>query len=116
MASIGSYLMIFWFVLIVFISFLDLILADASSSTCPNNKDSVCTILPFNINNPRDVWLNVLDLHVDEISLVVEDLKAHVSLSTNVASLVSLIAGVAVSINKVSFTIKGKIYVKKIYI
>jgi hypothetical protein len=116
MASIGSYLMIFCFVLIIFISVLDLILADASSSTCPNNKDSVCTKLLFNISNPPDVWLNVPNLHVDEISLVVEDLKAHVSLSANVASLVSLNTGVSVSINKVNLTIKGKIYVEKLYI
>ncbi|CAF3584024.1 unnamed protein product [Rotaria sp. Silwood1] len=83
------------------------LVADTSNSTCPNNVNSVCTALPFNITNPPDVWLNVPNLSVDEISLIVEDLKAHVSLSANVASLVSLNAGVDISIDKVNLTILG---------
>ena len=54
-------------------------------------------------------WLNVPDLSVDEISLVVEDLRAHVSISATVANLVSLNAGVDVSIDKVNLTITGTI-------
>ncbi|CAF4852150.1 unnamed protein product, partial [Rotaria sp. Silwood1] len=61
---------------------------DTSNSTCPNNVNSVCTALPFNISNPPDVWLNVPNL-------------------TNVASLVSLNAGVDISIDKVNLTILG---------
>jgi hypothetical protein len=40
-----------------------------------------------------DVFLDVPELSVDLISLVVEDLAAHVSLSANVANLVTLNAG-----------------------
>jgi hypothetical protein len=112
MVSIGSYSMIFWFVLVTYISIPDMILADSSSSTCPNDKNSICTTLPFNISNAPDVWLNVPNLSVDEISLIVEDLKAHVSLSANVASLVSLNAGVDISIDKINLTISDNIYVK----
>jgi sarcosine oxidase gamma subunit len=46
-------------------------------------------------------------LSVDQISLVVENLKTHGSLSTNVASLLSLNAGVDVSMDKVNLTIAG---------
>jgi hypothetical protein len=113
MASIGSYLMPFLFVLIIIICIAPLALFDTSSSICPNNNDSTCNTLPFNINNPSDVWLNVPSLSVDEISLVVEDLKAHVSLSANVAKLVSFNAGVDVSVGKINLTMTGKIHAKK---
>ena len=79
-----------------------------TSSTCPNNKNSSCTALPFNISNPPDVWLHVPNLSVEEISLVVENVKAQVSISTNVANLVTLNAGVDVSIDKVNLTIVGR--------
>ncbi len=65
------------------------------------------TTFPFNISNPPDVWLDVSNLSVDQISLVVENLKTHGSLSTNVASLLSLNAGVDVSMDKVNLTIAG---------
>lgn len=84
------------------------VLAQTNNSSCPANRNSTCTALPFNISNPPDVWLNVPDLSVQEISIVVEDIKAHVSLSANVAGLVSLNAGVDVSIDKVNLTITGK--------
>ncbi|CAF1133918.1 unnamed protein product [Adineta steineri] len=107
MASINQYTICFLSTLIIIISIPNLILADTSTSTCPNNINSTCTILPFNISNPPDVWLNVPDLSVQEISLVVEDIQAHVSISANVAGLVSLNAGVDVSISKVNLTILG---------
>jgi hypothetical protein len=86
-----------------------LVITAADNSTCPGSLNSICTVLTFNISNPPDVWLNVPDLSVDEISIVVEDLQAHVSLSAGVANLVSLNAGVDVSIDKVNLTITGKI-------
>ena len=93
------------FLLLVFVN---TILTVADNSTCPGSNDIVCTVLPFNISNPPDVWLNVPDLSVDEISLVVENIQAHVSISAVVANLVSLNAGVDVSIDTVNLTILGK--------
>ncbi|UJR08259.1 hypothetical protein I4U23_012532 [Adineta vaga] len=84
-----------------------LILTQTNNSSCPYNRNSTCTALPFNINNPPDVWLHVPDLSVQEISLVVEDIQAHVSISANVASLVAINAGVDISIDKVNLTIVG---------
>lgn len=95
------------FLLVVFLISLNLIATNNSS--CPQNLNSACTALPFNLSNPPDVWLNVPDLSVQEISLVVQDLKAHVSISANVANLVSINAGVDVSIDTVNLTILGKI-------
>ena len=106
MAFIKHYTTIFLCTLGILISIPDLALSDSSS--CPTNLNSTCTILPFNISNPPDVWLNVPDLSVQEISLVVEDLQAHVSISATVANLVSINAGVDVSIDKVNLTILGK--------
>jgi hypothetical protein len=96
------------FILVIFVSVLNLILTQTSNSTSPGNKNSACTALPFNISNPPDVWLNVPNLSVDEISLVVENIQAHVSISATIANLVSRNAGVDVSIDKVNLTILGK--------
>ena len=109
MTSIKHYTTCFLFTLISIICIPNLVLTDTSSPTCPTNKNSTCTALPFNISNPPDVWLNVPDLSVREISLIVKNLKAHVSVSASVASLVSIDAGVDVSIDKVNLTILGKI-------
>jgi hypothetical protein len=54
---------------------------------------------------PPDVLLNVPNLSVGRIELDVENLKADINLAANVASLVSINAGVAVSIQKVNLTI-----------
>ncbi|CAF1323543.1 unnamed protein product [Rotaria sordida] len=107
MASIKHYAAYSLFNLLIIIFIPNWALTQTNNSTCPKNPNSVCTALPFNISNPPDVWLNVPKLSVDEISLVVEDLKAHVSLAANVANLVSLNAGVDVSIDKVNLTILG---------
>ncbi|CAF1067052.1 unnamed protein product [Rotaria sordida] len=74
----------------IIISISNLILISTSTSKCPNNNNSVCTTLPHNISNSPDIWLNVSDLSVDEISLDIENLKAHVNVSASVANLVSL--------------------------
>jgi hypothetical protein len=99
MASIKHYTIFFLFSIFI----PNLVVSD-----CPNNLNSTCTALPFNISNPPDVWLNVPNLSVQEISLVVENLQAHVSISANVANLVSINAGVDVSIDTVNLTILGK--------
>jgi len=52
-----------------------------------------------------DVYLNVPNLSVGRIELDVENLQANLNLAANVASLVSINAGVAVSVQKVNLTI-----------
>lgn len=54
-----------------------------------------------------DVFLNVPDLHVDEIHLDVENLEAHLALQARLANLLELRAGAHVAIEKVELDIKG---------
>ena len=54
-----------------------------------------------------DVLLDVPNISVEEITLEVENLRAHLSLDARVANLVSLTAGADVAIDKVKLTIKG---------
>jgi len=54
-----------------------------------------------------DVLLDVSELHVDEISLEVEDLTAHVSLEADVLDLLNLHVGVDATLGGVKLTIKG---------
>lgn len=54
-----------------------------------------------------DVLLDIPNLSVDEITLDVQNLQAHVSLDARVANLVKITAGVDASIEKVNLTIKG---------
>jgi len=51
------------------------------------------------------VLLNVPDLSVGRIELTVDNLKADINLNANVASLVSINAGVALSVQKINLTI-----------
>lgn len=60
-----------------------------------------------NLGPAPDVYLNVPKLKVGSISLEVDNLQAHVSLQASIASLVTLNAGVDVSIGKVNLTITG---------
>ncbi|MDP9112015.1 MAG: hypothetical protein M3M96_10325 [Candidatus Eremiobacteraeota bacterium] len=57
-------------------------------------------------NNP-DVFLDVPNLSVQEITLDVRNLKARVNLDAKLANLLSLTAGVDASIDQVHLTIKG---------
>jgi hypothetical protein len=54
-----------------------------------------------------DVLLDVSELRVDEISLEVQDLTAHVSLEANVLDLLRLHVGVDATLGGVKLTIKG---------
>lgn len=54
---------------------------------------------------PPDVLLNVPNLSVGRIELDVDNLQADINLNANVASLVTINAGVALSIQKVNLTI-----------
>lgn len=80
----------------------------ADNSSCSANSNTACTILPFDISRTPDVWLNVPNLSVDKITLLVQNVKAAVSLSVNVSGLVSVNAGVDVSIDQVNLTISGE--------
>lgn len=56
-------------------------------------------------NQPPDVHLLVPELSVGRIELDVEELKADINLAANVAQLVSINAGIAVSVQKINITI-----------
>lgn len=75
-------------------------------STAPSQTTSLQSspAVP-SIATPPDVLLNVPNLSVGRIELVVENLVADINLNANVASLVNINAGVALSIQKVNLTI-----------
>ncbi|MGN6498517.1 MAG: hypothetical protein ACTHKM_00035 [Tsuneonella sp.] len=54
-----------------------------------------------------DVLLDIPNLSVEEITLEVDNLQAHVSLDARLANLLKLTAGADASIDKVKITIKG---------
>ena len=54
-----------------------------------------------------DVLLDVPDLSVEELTLEVDKLEAHVALDARLANLLKLTAGVDASIDKVKLSIKG---------
>jgi hypothetical protein len=54
-----------------------------------------------------DVVLDIPNLSVDEITLKVDNLRAHVALDAQLASLLKLTAGADVSIDQVDLSIKG---------
>jgi hypothetical protein len=54
-----------------------------------------------------DVLLDIPNLSVEEITLEVDNLQAHVSLDARLANLLKLTAGADASIDKVKLTIKG---------
>ncbi|KAF2662435.1 hypothetical protein K491DRAFT_700236 [Lophiostoma macrostomum CBS 122681] len=56
-------------------------------------------------STPPDVYLNVPELHVGRIELDVEQLQADINLNAKVASLVTINAGVQVSVQKINITI-----------
>lgn len=62
---------------------------------------------PNNPNDKPDVLLDVPNLSVDEITLDVQNLQAHLALDARVANLVKLTAGVDLSVDKVNISIKG---------
>ena len=100
--------MISLFVRVIFIHCFVLISINASSSTCSKSKKPMCDTFPFNVSDPPDVWLNAPDVSVDQIWLTAKNFKTRVSLSANVASLLSVNAGVDINIDQVNLTIKGE--------
>jgi len=72
------------------------------------NKPIVSKYRPDDPGADRpDVLLDVPNLSLDTLVIEVDNLKANLSLDAKVASLVSLKAGVDVSIDKVSIRLKG---------
>ena len=81
------------------------------SSTTPTStpilkpSQTVSTPLSASASTPPDVYLNVPNLSVGRIELDVDNLQADINLNANVAKLVTINAGVAVSVQKVNITI-----------
>ncbi|KAK7542639.1 uncharacterized protein J3D65DRAFT_222938 [Phyllosticta citribraziliensis] len=63
------------------------------------------TRTPTSNSTVPDVVLKVPELHVGKIELDVDNLRADINLNANVAKIVSINAGVAVSVDKVNITI-----------
>lgn len=71
-----------------------------------NNNGTSSTQPPaVSTSTPPDVLLQVPELHVGRIELVVERLQADLNLNAKVAGLVTVNAGVQVSVQKVNITI-----------
>ncbi len=83
----------------------------SSSPIASSNGASPTSSLPSasssgpSVATPPDVLLSVPKLSVGRIELNVDNLKADINLNANVASLVNINAGVAVSIQRVNLTI-----------
>jgi PPE-repeat protein len=103
----------------IFLTFATLISAQSSSATAPSTPPPTSTRLPTGGNgtsttppevaptgsSPPDVLLRVPELHVGRIELDVERLQADLNLNAKIAGLVTINAGVQVSIDKVNITI-----------
>ena len=80
---------------------------ESSTDNC-RGIASICTQeLPFNVTHPPDVWLDAR-VTVPTIILRVDNIQARLNLDARVASLVTLTAGVSVSIESVELKILGK--------
>ena len=78
----------------------------ASSSTAPPSSANSAPLSATTMTSSApDVYLNVPTLSVGKIELDVENLQADLNLAAKVASLVTINAGVQVSITKVNITI-----------
>ncbi|MEV6260381.1 hypothetical protein AB0M42_06415, partial [Streptomyces sp. NPDC051784] len=62
---------------------------------------------PTSTEGPSDVFLDVPGLHLDELNLEVEDLRARVSLQAEVLDLLRLNVGADVQLGRVQLDIKG---------
>jgi hypothetical protein len=73
----------------------------------PTQSPAVAYLSSTPASEQPDVVLDVPNLSVDEITLDVENLEAHVALNAQLADLLKLNAGADVSIDKVKLSIKG---------
>lgn len=74
-------------------------LSKAASTTTTTGSTSA------SMSTPPDVYLNVPNLSVGRIDLAVDNLQANINLNAQVANLVTINAGVAVSIQNINLTI-----------
>jgi len=72
-----------------------------------NDNDGALEQTPARQDGPPDVLLNVEQLEVDRIKLVVRDLRAHVSVLAELASLVNLQVGVDARLQELELEIEG---------
>lgn len=98
--------------LLAFFTFTTQILAQTVTSTPSPTRAPVTngtTTAPPEVSTgtdgPPDVYLNVPELHVGRIELTVEELQADINLNAKVAGLVTVNAGVQVSVQKINITI-----------
>ncbi|KAF1995445.1 hypothetical protein P154DRAFT_526365 [Amniculicola lignicola CBS 123094] len=101
---------------VFFLGFCSQILAQ-TITTAPNTGETTTaasgspTTAPPSVqptsssSTPPDVYLNVPELHVGRIELDVEELQADINLNAKVAGLVTINAGVMVSVQKINITI-----------
>jgi hypothetical protein len=73
----------------------------------PINNDGALEKTPARQDGPPDVLLNVENLEVDRIKLTVRNLRAHVSVLAELASLVNLQVGVDARLDEVELEIEG---------
>ena len=73
----------------------------------PSGSAAVDILRAVPADQQPDVVLDIPNLSVDEITLDVQNLEAHVALDARLANLLHLKAGADVSIEKVNVTIKG---------
>lgn len=91
--------------LLLVLTFAQTILTQTTSTPTTASTSASSTGPSGVASTPPDVWLNVPNLSVGRIELDVDDLRADINLNAQVASLVTLNAGVAVSIQQVNLTI-----------
>jgi hypothetical protein len=102
----------------IFLTFATLISAQTTSEAAPSTPPPTSTRVPVGNgtsttppevaptgSSPPDVLLRVPELHVGRIELDVERLQADLNLNAKVAGLVTINAGVQVSVEKVNITI-----------
>jgi hypothetical protein len=77
----------------------------SSTATSTGSVPTTTTAPVASASTPPDVYLNVPKLSVGRIELDVDNLSADINLNANVAQLVTINAGVQVSIQKVNLTI-----------
>ncbi|MCJ1476851.1 hypothetical protein MMC13_005520 [Lambiella insularis] len=79
-------------------------LSKSPSATTPSSQTSTGSAAA-SASTPPDVYLNVPNLSVGRIDLDVDNLQADINLNAQVANLVTINAGVAVSIQNINLTI-----------
>ena len=91
--------------LAIALSATSIVLAQTFQNATTTARPTATSTADDSTNSPPDVLLHVPKLSVGRIELDVEELKADINLNAQVASLVSINAGVQLSIQEVNITI-----------